>query len=141
MEGKWKLRRVRGSWFVARGSWLVVLNSGRPWPKEDEAPRPRWERSAGYSAYALRAPAPCAANLPMEINLDDREPLQMAMSRGQVSVAQARHHWHHWHHCPQRSRRSRRELGALCAQGPAPLPVRWAPMPLPGILRTCSAAC
>jgi len=36
---------------------------------------------------------------------------------------------------------SRLELGALCAQGSAPLPVLWAPMPLPvvGILQTCSS--
>ena len=48
------------------------------------------------------------------------------------------------HQSPQRSTGCRfqiqRELGAFCAQGTAPLPVLWAPMPLLllGILQRCS---
>ena len=78
---------------------------------------------------------PCAVDLPMALRLHDRESLQMAEQA--VPSAQAFTTGMTARNDPGGS--SGGLPGAFVVQGRAPLPVFWAPMPLPGLLQTSSS--
>jgi hypothetical protein len=142
VEGQWKLRRGRGPGRgrgrgCGRGRWLKL--------------RQALGAGGGSSSSALgticRVFGKCPdgslwVGLPMEIALGDRESCQMAMSRGKCQWLKpsplARPTGTPAHNAPDDPGGS---LGPSAPRAPAPLPGLWAPMPLPGILRTCSAAC
>jgi hypothetical protein len=78
---------------------------------------------------------PCAVNLPMVLRRHGRESLQMAMSQDKCPQLKPSH----VHHSITGMIVHNDPGGAFFVQGRAPLPVFWAPMPLPGLLQTSSS--